>query len=134
MGITNMVHLCGNLGKDPEVRYMDNGKAKATFTFATNETFTDKDGVKQTRTEWHNIVAWNKTAEILEKYVRKGDKLLLQGHIQYRTWDDKDGNKKHITEIVIEEMQLLSPPPGKSAPEYAASVINNQAAKDDLPF
>ncbi len=130
-----MVILSGNMGKDPDIKYMDNGKPKASFTFATNETYTDKDGNRQTRTEWHNIVAWGKVAELIEKYVRKGDKLLIQGKIQYRSWDDRDGNKKYITEIIAEEIQLLSPPPGnKSAPEYAASVVNNQAANSDLPF
>ncbi len=108
----NKVILLGNVGKDPEIKYTPNGTAVATFSIATGERFKDKQGEFQERTEWHNIVAWDKLAEIISNYVKKGNKLYLEGRIQTRSWDDKQtGEKKYKTEIVASDISLLG---GKS--------------------
>ncbi len=103
----NKVILVGNLGKDPELRYTPSGAAVATFSLATTERFKGKDGQQQDKTEWHNIVTWNKLAEICGKYLHKGKQVYIEGRIQTRSYDDRDGNKKYITEIVAEQMQML---------------------------
>ncbi len=123
----NKVILVGNTGTDPEVRHLDNGTPVAKITFATTETWKDKSGQKQTSTEWHNIVFWRGLAEVVEKYVKKGDKLYIEGKIQYRSYDDKDGQKKYFTEIVADNMQMLG---GKKESESQDSAdVDN-----DLPF
>jgi len=101
----NKVILVGNLGKDPELRYTPSGAAVATFSLATTNPFKDKEGNKQT--EWHNIVAWRQLAEICGKYLHKGKQVYIEGRIQTRSYDDRDGNKRYITEIVAEQMQML---------------------------
>ena len=101
----NKVILVGNLGKDPELRYTPSGAAVATFSMATTNPFKDKEGNKQT--EWHNIVAWCQLAEICGKYLHKGKQVYIEGRIQTRSYDDRDGNKKYITEIVADQMQML---------------------------
>ncbi|MFO7658442.1 MAG: single-stranded DNA-binding protein [Bacteroidales bacterium] len=103
----NKVILVGNVGKDPEVRYIDNGTPRCTFSMATSEVYKNKNGEKVTTTEWHNIVLWRGLAEIAEKYVKKGTQLYIEGKIRTRSYDDKDGNKKYMTEIVGDIMQLL---------------------------
>ena len=104
----NKVMLIGNLGKDPELRYTTSGVAVATFTLATNESWRDQDGNTQERTEWHNIVAWRKLAEICGEWLKKGKKIYLEGRIQTRSYDDKNtGTKKYITEIVADNMIML---------------------------
>lgn len=103
----NKVILVGNLGKDPELRYTPAGAAVATFSLATTERFKGKDGQMQEKTEWHNIVAWRQLAEICGKYLHKGKQIYLEGRIQTRSYDDRDGNKKYITEIVADQMQML---------------------------
>jgi len=103
----NKVILVGNVGKDPEVRYLENGVAVANFPFATSETYRNKNGEKVTQTEWHNIVLWRGLAEVAEKYVKKGSQLYIDGKIRTRAWDDKDGNKRYTTEIVGDTMQML---------------------------
>jgi len=103
----NKVILVGNLGKDPELRYTPAGAAVATFSLATTERFKGKDGQMQEKTEWHNIVAWRQLAEICGKYLHKGKQVYLEGRIQTRSYDDRDGNKKYITEIVADQMQML---------------------------
>ena len=138
MGI-NKVILVGNAGKDPEVRHLDNGVAVANFTLATSETY-KKDGEKITNTEWHNIVVWRGLAEVVEKYVKKGSQLYLEGKIRTRSWDDKEGNKRYTTEIVADNMQLLGSKSDTSSGEYkeaapAAPQANDIPAEtDDLPF
>ena len=97
----------GNVGRDPEVRYLDSGVAVAKFPLATSETYTNKSGDRVTNTEWHNIVIWRKLAEVVEKYVQKGQQLYLEGKISNRSYDDKEGNKRYITEIVVDNMQML---------------------------
>ncbi len=103
----NKVILVGNVGKDPEVRHLDNGVAVANFPLATSETYTAKNGDKVTTTEWHNIVLWRGLADVAEKYVIKGRQLYIEGRIRTRSYDDKDGNKRYITEIYGDVMQLL---------------------------
>ena len=104
----NKVILIGNLGKDPEVKYTPSGTAVAKFSLATNERYKDKAGEWQDRTEWHNIVAWQRTAEIAGEYLKKGRSVYIEGRIQTRSWDDKaSGQKKYITEIVANDLVLL---------------------------
>src|SRR5579862_9896925 len=104
----NKVILLGNVGKDPEIRSTGGGTAVANFTLATSDRFQDSQGNWQDRTEWHNLVAFNRTAEIIRDYVRKGSQLLIEGKIQTRTWDDREsGQKKYRTEILIYDVTLL---------------------------
>ena len=103
----NKVILVGNLGKDPELRYTPSGAAVVTFSLATSESYKDREGNKQTKTEWHNIVAWRQLAEICGKFLHKGKQIYIEGKIQNRSYDDRDGNKRYISEVVINEMQML---------------------------
>ncbi|MDD4457141.1 MAG: single-stranded DNA-binding protein [Syntrophotalea acetylenica] len=103
----NKVILVGNLGKDPELRYTASGTAVANFSLATTERFKDRDGNSQEKTEWHNIVAWRQLAEICGKYLTKGRQVYIEGKIQTRSYEDRDGNKRYITEIVADQMQML---------------------------
>ncbi len=103
----NKVILVGNLGKDPELRYTPSGTAVATFSLATTERFKDRDGNQQSKTEWHNIVVWRQLAEICGKYLHKGRQVYIEGKIQTRSYDDRDGNKRYMTEIVADQMQML---------------------------
>lgn len=106
----NKVILVGNLGKDPEVRYLEGGIAVANFPIATTENFRDKLGNKQEQTEWHQIVLWRKLAEVAEKYLRKGQQVYIEGKIRSRSWEDKDGNKRYTTEIFGDVVTILSRP------------------------
>ena len=106
----NKAILVGNLGKDPELRYTSSGTAVATFSLATTERYKDRNGEQQERTEWHNIVAWRNLAEICGKYLHKGRQVYIEGRIQNRSYDDRDGNKRYITEIVADQMQMLGRP------------------------
>ena len=105
--LRNKVQLIGNLGKKPEIITLDSGKKIAKFSIATNETYKNALGEKVTDTEWHNLVAWNKTAEIVEKYLDKGNEIAIEGKLTNRSYDDKDGNKRYITEVVISELLML---------------------------
>jgi single-strand DNA-binding protein len=105
--LRNKVQLIGNLGNDPEIITLDSGKKLAKFSLATNEYYKDADGQKQTKTEWHNLVAWNKTAELIENYVTKGKEIAIEGKLTNRTWDDKEGNKRYTTEVVVSEVVLF---------------------------
>ena len=107
----NKAILVGNVGKDPEIRYTQTGTAVANFTLATTEKVKRKDQWED-HTEWHNIVAWGKTAETCSQYVKKGTQLYLEGRIQTRKWQDKEGNNRYSTEIVVNQMVLLSRGPG----------------------
>lgn len=104
----NKVTLVGRLGKTPELSFLPSGVAVAKFPIATDEQWTDKDGNKQERTEWHNIVAWRKLAEICAKYLVKGKLIYIDGKIQTRSYDDKEGNKRYITEVIADNMVMLS--------------------------
>ncbi len=131
----NKAILIGNLGSDPEVRYTQTGTAVANFNIATTETWT-KEGNKEEKTEWHRIVAFARLGEICGEYLSKGSKVYIEGRIQTRSWDDKDGNKRYTTEIVAREMKMLSPKGGGSQtgsfqeePPMAEPVTG-----DDVPF
>ncbi|TXK37255.1 single-stranded DNA-binding protein [Pontibacter qinzhouensis] len=111
MASVNKVILIGNLGKDPEVRHLEGGVAVARFPIATSESFKDKTGAKQERTEWHNIVLWRGLAEVAEKYLRKGQSVFIEGRIRSNNYQDKDGIQRYSTEIVADNMTMLG---GKS--------------------
>ena len=136
----NKVILVGNLGKDPEVRTLENGAKVANFTLATSESYKNREGQRVTQTEWHNIVLWRGLAEIAEKFLSKGNQVYVEGKIRTRAWDDKDGNKRYTTEILGDNLTMLggrrdetmaesSPPAATDTP--AADVSDE---KDDLPF
>lgn len=123
----NKVILIGNLGKDPEVKYTPSGTPVAKFTLATNERYKDKDGQWQDRTEWHNIVAWQRTAEIAGEYLKKGRSVYIEGRLQTHSWDDKTtGQKKYMTEIVVSDLVLLGG--GREAGEGASTGRTRGAA------
>ncbi|MBI1804343.1 MAG: single-stranded DNA-binding protein [Ignavibacteriae bacterium] len=134
----NKVLLIGNLGKDPELSYTASGIAVAKFSIATNERWKDAEGNVQERTEWHNIIAWRKLAEICGQYLKKGSKVYLEGKIQTRSWDDKNtGAKRYATEVIADDLIMLD---AKGAPTDAGSgspVAEESGAaaeKEDLPF
>lgn len=137
----NKVILLGNVGKDPEVRYLDTGIAVATFSLATTDrAYTLANGTQvPERTEWHNLVLWRGLAETAEKYIHKGDKLYVEGKIRTRSYDDQAGNKRYVTEIFVDNMEMLSPKNATAAPvqqpqqsQAVAPTQNNPV--DDLPF
>ncbi len=105
--IRNRVRLIGNTGGDPEILTLESGKKLAKFSLATNESYVDSKGEKVTETQWHHLTAWGKTAELIEKYVNKGKELAVEGKITYRTYEDKNGDKRYSTEIVVDELLLL---------------------------
>lgn len=142
----NKAILVGNVGKDPDIRHLDSGVAVATFPLATSETYVAKSGEKVTTTEWHNIVLWRGLADVADKYVRKGKQLYIEGRIRTRSYEDKDGQKKYITEIYGDVMKMLgsrepSAPgpvefPSKTefkTPETEEPDFVN-GSDDDLPF
>ena len=112
MASVHRVILIGNLGKDPETRYLTNGDAVTNITVATTETWKDKNGEKQEKTEWHRVILWNNKgfglADIAEKYCKKGDKIYVEGSIEYRSWQDREGQTRYTTEITARELILLS--------------------------
>ncbi|MFN7913688.1 MAG: single-stranded DNA-binding protein [Bacteroidota bacterium] len=108
MAGVNKVILVGNLGKDPEIRYLDGNIARVSFSLATTDFYKDKAGNRIEQTEWHNIVMWRSLAENAEKLLKKGAQIYLEGRLQTRQWQDKDGLKKNITEIIAETFQLLT--------------------------
>jgi single-strand DNA-binding protein len=132
----NKVILIGNLGKDPELRYAPSGAAVANFSLATSENWKDQEGNPQERTSWHNIVVWGKLAEIAAEYLKKGRKVYVEGRIQYRDYEGKDGNKRYVTEVVVNDLVMLgSRPEGdkeESASGGAPPTVSEE--KDDLPF
>jgi single-strand DNA-binding protein len=103
----NKVILIGNLGQDPELRYTSSGVAVASFSLATSESWKDQDGNVQEKTQWHKLVAWRKLAEIVGEYLKKGSKVYIEGRIQYRSYDDKNGVKRDVTEIIVDQMLML---------------------------
>ncbi|MCV9388544.1 single-stranded DNA-binding protein [Reichenbachiella ulvae] len=151
MAGVNKVILLGNLGRDPEVRHLDNGRAVANFSIATTEFYKNKQGERMSNTEWHNVVLWTPLAEIAEKYLKKGNQVYIEGKLTSRSYEDKDGVTKYITEVVGREMTLLGGPRPEgdySGQNSNQSSANNQSAKpeivdstvedsneiDDLPF
>lgn len=131
MASVNKVTIVGNLGRDPEVSTTQGGTKVAKFSIATTERYTDQQGNKQEKTEWHNIVAWKRLAEIIEQYVKKGTAVYIEGKLQTSCWDDDQGNKKYKTEIIANNLQMLG---GRE--DSAPQGNSNQAPQDDddLPF
>jgi len=105
--LRNSVRLLGHLGDDPKVRRLDSGKSVANFSIATNENYRDSHGEKQTETTWHRLVAWGKQAEVVEKYLKKGSEITIEGKLTNRQWEDKQGEKHYTTEIVINSLLML---------------------------
>ncbi len=105
--LRNKVQLIGNLGQDPEIRNFENGKISARFSIATTDSYRDANGDKITETQWHNIVAWGNLAKIIEKYLFKGSEVAVEGKLTHRTFDDKEGNKRFYTEVVLNDMVML---------------------------
>ena len=144
----NKVILVGNVGRDPEIRHLDNGVAVANFPLATSESYTAKNGERVTTTEWHNIVLWRGLAEVAEKYVTKGRQLYIEGRIRTRSYDDKDGVKKYVTEIYGDVMQMLgsksdnqgtenqniSKGSERPAPQVNEPDMEEPEGDEDLPF
>ncbi|MFO7605454.1 MAG: single-stranded DNA-binding protein [Desulfurivibrionaceae bacterium] len=131
----NKAILIGNLGADPEVRYTQSGTAVANFNLATTETWT-KDGNKEEKTEWHRIVAFGRLGEVCGEYLSKGSKAYIEGRIQTRQWEDKDGNKRYTTEIVAREMKILTPKgaaQGNIGPDDEPP-LPEPSMGDDVPF
>ncbi|MFN4082065.1 MAG: single-stranded DNA-binding protein [Bacteroidia bacterium] len=149
----NKVMLIGNLGRDPEVRYLDNNKVVASFTIATNETYTDKNGEKRTETEWHRVEMWDNLAKIAEKYLKKGNQVFVEGKIKTENWKDKEGIERSDKRIRVTNMTLLGsrqadsiestntgkptnqPIAESNTVNYAENYTSSMPAQeDDLPF
>ena len=127
MSGVNKVILIGNLGKDPEVRYLDNGVAVANLSLATSENYKNKDGEKVTQTEWHDIVLWRGLAEVAEKYLKKGSSVYIEGKLRTNKWVDKDENTRYKTEVLADKLTML----GRSQNQEQSS---ESKSEDDLPF
>jgi single-strand DNA-binding protein len=135
----NKVMLIGNLGKDPEVRFTPGGQAVAKFPLATSEVWNDAEGQRKERTEWHNIVAWAKLAETCGQYLTKGRQVFVEGSIRTRQYDDKDGNRRYMTEIIAQRVQFLGGRAAEggrtaAAPEEPPAGGASSAEDDDIPF
>jgi single-strand DNA-binding protein len=140
MASVNKVIILGSLGKDPEVRFMPNGDAAASFSMATSESWKDKQGVKQEKTEWHNVVAYRKLAEIIGEYLKKGSSVYIEGKLQTRKWE-KDGVTRYSTEIIADSMQMLGgkqdsadKPSAEPSAEPSAPSGGFDDLPDDVPF
>ncbi|MBK7138359.1 MAG: single-stranded DNA-binding protein [Bacteroidetes bacterium] len=105
--IKNQIQLIGHLGADPEVRQFEGGKTKASFTMATSDSYVNQKGEKIQNTQWHNIIVWGPQTKIVENYLKKGSEVAIQGKLTYRNYDDKEGNKKYLTEIILSEILLM---------------------------
>ena len=145
----NKVILVGNLGRDPEVRYIKDGTAVANLRIATSENWNDANGQKQERTEWHRIVAWGKLAEIAKEYMTKGKQIYVEGRLQTRSWDDREGNKRYTTEVRADQILMLgtrgdsggardvpSSPDSPDSPDSQPQPPDQpfQATDEDVPF
>ena len=130
----NKAILIGRLGKDPELRYTSGGKAVASFSLATSERWSAADGQKQESTTWHNIVVWGKQAEVMKEYLSKGREVYIEGRIANRSYDDKEGNKKYISEVVVQSFQFIGSK-GDSAPSSGSGGSGgySQAPPADMP-
>ena len=144
----NKVLLVGNLGKDPDLRYTPSGAAVCTFSLATSDKFKNKAGETQENTEWHNIIAWQRLAEICGEYLHKGKQVYVEGKLQTRSYEDRNGNKRNVTEIVISQMQMLGSKPARRSPVTdnddwgtdasespdMGNAMNDEIPYDDIPF
>ena len=115
----NKVLLIGNVGKDPEVRHLESGAAVATITLATSERYRDRNGEMRELTEWHTVIAWRQLADLAENYIRKGSQIYVEGKIRSRSWDDQNGQKRYVTEIQADTIQLLGRRGDNTAPQPA---------------
>lgn len=127
----NKAMILGHVGDDVKVHYFEGGNCIGRFPVATNETYTNKQGEKVTNTEWHNVVARNKAAETLEKYLKKGDQIFIEGNIKTRSWEAEGGNKRYSTEIHMNTFSFIS---GKKAESVEAVVVSEEENQDSLPF
>ena len=141
MAGVNKVMLVGNLGKDPEIRHLDNGVAVANFSLATTESYTNKQGERVNQTEWHNVVLWRGLADIAEKYLKKGNSVYIEGKIVTRKWEDKDSNTRYSTDIVADKMTMLGSKQESTStaqPKITEPInsldSSNESNNDDLPF
>ncbi len=141
MGSVNKVFLIGNLGRDAEQRHTTNGTAVSNFTLATTDMWTDKSGQRQERTEWHRVVVWDRQAESLQPYLTKGKQICVEGRLQTREWNDRDGNKRYTTEIRADRITLLGgrggAGGGSGRPDAADGGAESGPAdltEDDIPF
>lgn len=141
MAGVNKVILVGNLGKDPEIRHLDNGVAVANFSLATTESYTNKQGERVNQTEWHNVVLWRGLADIAEKYLKKGNSVYIEGKIVTRKWEDKDSNTRYSTDIVADKMTMLGSKQESTStaqPKITEPInsldSSNESNNDDLPF
>ena len=141
MAGVNKVILDGNLGKDPEIRHLDNGVAVANFSLATTESYTNKQGERVNQTEWHNVVLWRGLADIAEKYLKKGNSVYIEGKIVTRKWEDKDNNTRYSTDIVADKMTMLGSKQESSStaqPKITEPInsldSSDESNSDDLPF
>lgn len=142
MGSVNKVILIGNLGKNPEVRYSPAGAAIASFSLATNEMWNNKDGQREVRTEWHRVIAFGKLAEICGQYLTKGKQVYVEGRLQTRSWEDRDGNKRSATEIVATSMVMLGRAAELPADSLAPPISDTDplssggtgTSDEDIPF
>ena len=135
----NKAILIGRLGKDPELRYTPGGSAVATFSLATSEVYKNQEGQRQENTTWHNIVCWGKTAELAKEYLRKGSEVYFEGRISNRSYDDKEGNKRYISEVVVQTMKFLGSrqqgdASARTTEDVEAAPSQENAGDDDLPF
>lgn len=130
----NKAILIGNLGRDPEQRYTQAGKAVTSFSIATTERWKDKEGQQQEQTEWHNIVAWDRLAEICSEYLSKGSRVYIEGKLQTRKWQDKDGSDRYTTEIVAKEMKMLTPRSETEGRPAEHSFGAPPITENDVPF
>lgn len=135
MASLNRVLLIGNLGQDPELTYTPNRTAKALLKMATNETWKDRDGEKQQRTEWHRVICWARLAEICGQYLSKGSQVFIEGRLQTRSWEDRDGNKRYMTEIIGISMQMLGSRRDSNGGSTSSGYeYGGPEPEDDIPF
>ena len=137
MASVNKVILIGNLGRDPEVKYTQTGTAVANLNIATNEVWTDKAGQKQERTEWHRVVVWGKQAQVLSEILAKGKQVYVEGSLQTRSWDDKDGNKRYTTEVKAMRVLLMGRAEGGRMEQPESQPVEmemHDTADEEVPF
>ena len=136
MANLNKVMLIGRLGQDPEIRYTQSGSAVANVTIATNDYWTDKQGGKQERTEWHSLVLWGKLADLAQSYLKKGSQIYVEGRIQTRDWEDDQAQKHYKTEVVVTIMQFLDAKISENTipTEYSSTPEKNQSSSDEADF
>ena len=135
-GTVNKVILVGRLGADPEIKYTPSGQARASFNIATNAVWKDQEGNQKEKTDWHRITAWGKLAEVMGEWLKKGSYVFLEGRLQTRSYDDDNGVKRYITEVVVNDMEMLGKKVSSSESETPPpdEDVKKEEAEDDLPF